>query len=68
MTNKEFRVTYFQATGPQIFHKSRNHLNILGAIRVTWYKLHTEDLQILGAITKFSHPGDVTPGICAPLV
>jgi hypothetical protein len=38
--------------GPQVFHKSRSHLNILGAIRVKLYKFRTEDLQILGAITQ----------------
>jgi len=28
----------------------------------------TEDSQILGAaVPKFSRPGDLTPGICAPL-
>ena len=32
-----------------IFQKSKSHLKILGARRVTWSKFHTEDPQILGA-------------------
>jgi Leu/Phe-tRNA-protein transferase len=36
----------------QIFQKSRNHLKILGARRVTRNKFHTEVPQILGATTQ----------------
>jgi hypothetical protein len=32
-----------------IFQKSRRHLEILGPIRVTWNKFHTQDPKILGA-------------------
>jgi hypothetical protein len=33
----------------QIFEKSKNHLQILGAIQVTWSLFPTEDSQILGS-------------------
>jgi len=38
--------------GEQIFQKSRNHVKILGAQRVTLSKFHTEDPQILGIIVQ----------------
>jgi len=34
--------------GKHILRKSSNHLNVLGAIRVTGSKFHTQDPQILG--------------------
>ena len=54
--------------GAQIFQKSRSFLKILGTWKVTWNKFHTEGPQILGATSKFSHHGNLVPGICAPLV
>jgi hypothetical protein len=46
-------ITYFLSLlelvqDPQIFRKSRSHLEIPGVRRVTLSKFHTEDPQILG--------------------
>jgi len=35
----------------QIFQKTRSHLKLLGARRLTRTKFHTEDPQILGTAT-----------------
>jgi hypothetical protein len=53
--------------GEQIFQKSRNHLKIIGARRVTRSRFHTEGPQMSGTtVKKFIQPGDLAPGICAP--
>jgi hypothetical protein len=52
--------------GAQIFQKSRSHLKILGARRVTWSKFRTEDPQILGATVQNLVARDFcTPGLCS---
>jgi hypothetical protein len=38
--------------GAQILQETRSCLRILGARRLTWSKVHTEDPQILGAATQ----------------
>jgi hypothetical protein len=38
--------------GAQIFKKSRNHVKILGAQRVTLSKFHAEDPQLLGTTVQ----------------
>jgi hypothetical protein len=47
----EKRKVYFR-TGAQILQKSRSHLKILGARRVTCSKSHTADPQMLGATVQ----------------
>jgi hypothetical protein len=34
--------------GAQVFQKSRSYFKIMGTIRVTFCKFHTEDPQVLG--------------------
>ena len=47
------------------FQKSRRHLKILGTIRLTQSKFHTEDLQILDAtVQTFSRYGDLVLRTC----
>ena len=52
----------------QTVKKSRCHLNIFGARRVTWSKFLIEDTNIRYHSTKFSHQGDLAPRICASLL
>ena len=58
--------------GAKLFQKSRSHLKILGARRVTRSEFHTEDSQILGTIIQDLvtsatwHPGFVHPGLNVP--
>jgi hypothetical protein len=66
-------VTIF--TGSQkFFQKSRTHLKILGARRVTWSRLNTEDPQILGIVvqilivTETWRPGFVHPWLRLRLI
>lgn len=40
------------AGAQQNFQKFMSHINIQGARRVTWNKLHTEDTEILGATSQ----------------
>jgi hypothetical protein len=54
-------------SGVHIFRKSRNHLKIPCARKVT-IVFHTEDSQLLGTtVQKLSLHGDLVTGICAPL-
>jgi len=58
----------------QIFQKSGSHLKILGVIRMTWSKAHTDDQQILGATVHIVvdvvtwYPGFVHPCVCVYVV
>ena len=47
---------------------TRRHLRIMGARRVTWSKVHSEDTNIMRHRAKFSRLVDLEPEICAPLV
>jgi hypothetical protein len=55
-------VTLVQWSDVHIFQKSRCYFKIIGMRRVTWSKLHTDDLWIL-CVSIWKLP----PGICAPL-
>jgi len=50
----------------QLLHKCSSNFKILGAIRVTWSKVHTEDPPILCPHRAFKRRGDPAPGICEP--
>jgi len=50
-----------------IVSASRSHLKIPCTRKVTCSKFQTQDPQILGTSRKFHSPGDLVPGICAPL-
>jgi hypothetical protein len=53
----------------QIWHKSVSLFRILGATRMIWNQLHTEDSTILDTnLTKFNFPCDVVPGICVAIL
>jgi hypothetical protein len=55
-------------SGEHIFQKSKSHLKILRARRVTWSKFHSEDPRILSAtVKKFSRQGALAPITCEPL-
>jgi hypothetical protein len=45
----------------------RSYLKIPCTRKVTCSKSQTQDPQILGTTRKFRSPGDLVPGICAPL-
>jgi len=38
--------------GPHVFQKSRSHYRILGSVKVTWSKSHTEDGQIIATTVQ----------------
>ena len=42
-------IQYLEIKGPKIFQKSRNHLKILGIMRVIQNNLHVHDPEILKA-------------------
>ena len=48
----EYEIEICKTRGSKIFHKSSSRLQILGARRVTYSTLHTEDTQILGATVQ----------------
>ena len=52
--------------GHAVFQKSRSHLKILRARRVTWSKFHAEDSHILFITVKISRHGDMAPGFVHP--
>jgi hypothetical protein len=56
----EYALCKVRATN--IFQKSRGFLKILGTRRVKWSKCHTEEPQILEAITSNSVPDLCSPG------
>jgi hypothetical protein len=51
-----------QASGAQIFQKSRHQLQILGFRRVTQSRFHNEDSQIPRATVRMYSPHACTPG------
>jgi hypothetical protein len=44
---------YFETKGPEVFQKSRNHIKILGIMRVIQNNLHVQDPKILEATVKY---------------
>jgi hypothetical protein len=52
----------------KVFRKPKSYLKILGVVRVKRSKFQTgKPKSNRRHRTKFSRPGDVAPGICAPL-
>ena len=43
---------YFETEGPKVLQKSRNHLKILGIMRVVQSNLHVQDPEILEATVQ----------------
>jgi len=50
--------------GAQIFHTSRSHLKILGARRVTWWKLHADNTKIFWAQNRIRRYVELVTWIC----
>ena len=64
------RYSFSISTGvAQLFQKSKSHLKIPGARKVTRSKSCTVDPLVLGTtVTKFSHVDHLAPRICATLL